>query len=169
MDTLILNADGLPLNYLPLSTIDWQEAIRYLVLDKASVIEWHDDWIVRSTSWETLVPSIMMLKEFSKPKQTVRYSKSNVFLRDGYKCQYCFKILQKKECTIDHVKPISQGGKTIFDNTVTACMTCNASKGNDTKYKPKTKPYKPSYFELVNKRRALPFNLRHNSWMEYLN
>ena len=35
MDTLVLNADGAPVNFLPLSTINWQEAIRYMVLDKA--------------------------------------------------------------------------------------------------------------------------------------
>ena len=64
MDTLVLNADGLPLNFLPLSTINWQEAIRYMVLDKANVIEWHENWIVRSVNWQTLVPSIIMLKTF---------------------------------------------------------------------------------------------------------
>jgi 5-methylcytosine-specific restriction endonuclease McrA len=169
MDTLVLNADGLPLNYLPLSTINWQESIRYMVLDKASVIEWHDNWIVRSVNWETFVPSIIMLREYMKPKHTVRFSKSNVFLRDNYVCQYCSKTLQKKDCTLDHVQPVSQGGRTVFDNTVTACGPCNAAKGSDTRMKPKIKAYKPSYFELVNKRRNIPFNVRHPSWLDYIN
>jgi len=169
MDTLVLNADGQPLNYLPLSTINWQEAIRYMVLDKANVIEWYDNWIVRSVNWETFVPSIIMLREYTKPKSYVRFSKSNVFLRDNYACQYCSKHLQKKDCTLDHVKPVSQGGRTVFENTVTACGPCNAAKGNDTKMKPKIKPYKPAYFELVNKRRAIPFNVRQDSWLEYIN
>jgi len=169
MDTLVLNADGLPLNYLPLSTINWQESIRYMVLDKASVIEWHDNWIVRSVNWETFVPSIIMLREYMKPKHTVRFSKGNVFLRDNYVCQYCGKSLQKKDCTLDHVQPVSQGGRTVFDNTVTACTPCNAAKGSDTRMKPKIKPYKPAYFELVNKRRSTPFNVRHPNWLNYIN
>ena len=72
MDTLVLNADGAPVNFLPLSTINWQDAIRYMVLDKAHVIAWHDDWIVRSARWETAVPAIIMLRDYMKPKTTVK-------------------------------------------------------------------------------------------------
>lgn len=167
-DTLVLNADGGPLSYLPLSVIDWQEAIRYMVLDKASVISWYENWTVRSARWETNVPSIIMLREYTKPKATIRFSRGNVYLRDQYRCSYCEKLLQKKDCTLDHVLPISKGGKTTFENTVTSCGPCNASKGNNHKIKPKTKPYKPAYFELVNKRKQFPFNLRHEDWREYL-
>lgn len=167
-DCLVLNADGAPISFLPISTIDWQEAIKYMVLDKATVLVWHDDWIVRSARWETPVPSVIILKEYMKVKTTVRFSKSNVFLRDLYTCLYCEDILQKKDCTLDHVLPVSKGGKTTFENTVTACANCNANKGASTKYKPKYKPYKPDFYELVNKRKRLPFQVRHDGWLEYL-
>lgn len=168
-DTLLLNADGQPLSYLPLSTISWQEAIKYMVLDKASVIDFYSNWVVRSSRWITQVPSILMIREYTKPKQTVKFSRSNVYLRDQFQCSYCLKKLQRKECSIDHVLPVSKGGKTNFENTVTSCTTCNASKGNNHKVVPKFKPYKPSYFELVNKRKNFSFLIRQESWREFLN
>ena len=76
-DTLVLNADGQPVSFLPLSTINWQEAIKYMVLDKANVLAWHDNWIVRSARWETPVPSVLMLHEYMKSKTTVRFSRAN--------------------------------------------------------------------------------------------
>lgn len=167
-DTLVLNADGAPISLLPVSTVIWQEAIKYLVLDKCHVLEWHEDWIVRSANWETLVPSVILLKEYMKSKTTVRFSKSNVFLRDLYTCVYCDFKLQKRECTLDHVLPISHGGKTTFNNTVTSCSACNSKKGNDHRIRPKFKPYKPDFYELVNKRKRFPFNVRHENWLGYL-
>lgn len=167
-DTLVLNADGVPVSFLPLSVIDWQEAIRYMVLEKAHVLSWHDNWIVHSARWETPVPSVIMLKEYMKAKTTVRFSKGNVYLRDSYRCLYCEKTLQKKDCTLDHVLPTSKGGKTTFENCATACGPCNANKGNDHRIKPKYKPYKPDFYELVNKRKKLPFQVRHPSWLEFL-
>ena len=167
--TLVLNTDGTPVSMLPLSVIPWEEAIRYMVLDKAVVLEWHENWVVHSARWETQVPAIMMLTEYMKPKTTVRFSKSNVFLRDQYTCAYCGDQLEKKECTLDHVLPSSHGGKTTFENTVTACGPCNASKGNNHKIRPKFKPHKPDFWELVNKRKQQPFQIRHESWVPYLN
>ena len=37
-DTLLLNADGMPVSYMPLSTLIWEDAIKYMVLDKADVL-----------------------------------------------------------------------------------------------------------------------------------
>jgi 5-methylcytosine-specific restriction endonuclease McrA len=167
-DTLLLNASGEPISFLPLSTITWQDAIKYLVLDKAQVLAWHDDWIVHSATWETAVPSVLILREYMKPKMTIRFSKSNVFLRDSFKCAYCEDNLEKKHCTLDHVLPVSHGGKTTFENCVTSCGPCNAGKGNNKKIKPKFKPHKPDFYELVNKRKKLPFQVKHAEWMEYL-
>ena len=167
-DTLLLNADGAPVSFLPLSTLTWQDAIKYMVLDKAHVLAWHDNWIVHSATWETAVPSILILREYMKPKMTVRFSKSNVFLRDNYTCAYCGDHLEKKSCTLDHVLPTSLGGKTTFENCVTACGPCNAGKGNNKKIVPKYKPHKPDFYELVNKRKKMSFQLRFEEWRDYV-
>jgi 5-methylcytosine-specific restriction endonuclease McrA len=167
-DTLLLNADGNPVSFIPLSTVDWQEAIKYMILEKANVLAWHDNWIVRSARWETPVPSILMLRDYMKPKTTIRFSRANVYLRDKYVCQYCYAKLDKKDCTLDHVLPTSKGGKSVFENTVTACSPCNAGKGNDHRIVPKKKPHKPDYYELVNNRKKMNIQVRHASWLEYL-
>lgn len=119
-------------------------------------------------NWETRVPSVMILKEYEKRKTTIRFSKQTVFIRDGYRCQYCEAEVNKKTATLDHVLPISHGGRTNFENTVTACSPCNSSKGNNRKIVPKNKPYRPTYFQLVEKRKQLGWELPHPSWNEYI-
>jgi len=168
MTTLVLNTDGNPVSMLPLSVISWQEAIKYMVLDKAHVLEWHEDWIVRSARWETPVPAVIMVKEFMKKKSSIRFSKQNVFLRDGYKCAYCEIDVNRKTATLDHILPTSLGGKTTFENSVCACADCNARKGNNHKIKPKKMPVRPNYYQLVEQRKRIPFELGHPSWAAYL-
>jgi len=167
-DVLLLNTTGSPVSMLPLSAISWQEAIRYLVLDKVTVLGWYEDWVVHSANWETKVPSVIMLKEYSNKKSHLRFSKANVFLRDEYKCQYCGTAVTKKTATLDHVLPASLGGKATWENAATACGPCNGAKGNDHKIKPARAPHKPSYWELVEKRKKMPFDYRHPSWEFFL-
>lgn len=168
-DTLVLNADGMPVSVLPLSTINWQEAIKYMVLDKADVLMYHDNWVVRSANWETQVPSVIMLREYMKPKSAVRFSRANVYLRDNGKCAYCGDHVERKDATLDHVLPVSKGGKTTWENTITACAPCNAGKADKTHgWKPKWKPYKPDFYDLVNKRKKQEFQVRFKEWLQFI-
>lgn len=166
--TLLLNADALPVSYLPLSAIQWREAVTYLWLDKVTVLEWYDDWIVRSSSWETRVPAVIMLKQMYRRRRQPRFSRQNVFIRDLYTCQYCNTPYTKSNLTLDHVIPISKGGKTEWNNIVSACNPCNANKADKTNIKPKKLPYVPDYYDLVNKRKELDMHIAHPSWNAYL-
>lgn len=168
MDCLLLNANGLPVNLFPVSLIDWQEAIRLVVLDKARVIASYEDWTVRSPSISLKVPAVLMLTEHMKIKHSVCFSKTNIFLRDEYKCQYCGVRLHERDCTVDHVIPRSYGGKSAWENLTTSCKKCNSAKGNNHKIVPSHKPHKPDYWELANKRKKLPFNIKHESWRQFL-
>ena len=62
----------------------------------------------------------------------------------------------------------NDGGKTTFENCVTSCGPCNSRKGHDHRIVPKNKPYKPSYYQLVDKRRKQHFDMHHPSWALYL-
>ena len=167
-DVLLLNADGQPVSFLPLSAIQWKEAIMYMYHDKVTVMNWYDDWMVRSPTWETRVPSVIMLKEYMHKTRTPRFSKGNLYLRDMYECAYCGVDLTKATATMDHVLPISHGGKTNWKNIVTACGPCNHRKGNDKRIKPKYAPHTPGYYELVRKRKQLGIEVKHPSWYQWL-
>lgn len=167
-DTLVINADGLPVSMLPLSVVQWKEAVMYMYHDKVNVLEWYDDWMVRSPSWETRVPAVIMLKEYLHKTRKPRFSKSNLYLRDLYECAYCGTVVNKTTATLDHVIPISRGGKTTWENSVTACGPCNSRKGNRLDIRPRYKPYAPGYYELVRKRKQFGFEVRHPSWTQWL-
>jgi 5-methylcytosine-specific restriction endonuclease McrA len=59
--------------------------------------------------------------------------------------------------------PRSRGGKTVFENCVAACKTCNHKKGNKTpseaKMYPQVKAYQPTISEFLRRRvKMLGFN-----------
>ena len=108
-DCLLLNGNGKPLSYFPLSTIDWKTSIKLVLTKNVIIIKNHDDWVVRSPSVTVDVPSIIMLRRFHKFQNYVKFSRSNVYLRDMYKCQYCSDIFERNRLTLDHVVPKSKG------------------------------------------------------------
>jgi len=167
-DTLVINADGQLVSYLPVSAVHWQEAVMYVYKEKCQVIEWYDNWVVRSVNWETKVPAVIMLKDYLKRRATPRYSKAGMYLRDLYTCQYCETKLIRANLTVDHVLPVSKGGTLEWNNCVTACMPCNTAKGDKQLMKPRVAPYTPTYFELAKKRMQMPLQVKHPSWETWL-
>ncbi len=53
-----------------------------------------------------------------------------IFERDGYKCRYCGRGEDECKLEVDHIKPISKGGKSTYDNLQTLCEDCNKQKDN---------------------------------------
>lgn len=56
--------------------------------------------------------------------------RQEIFERDGYTCVNCGST-EKESLEIDHIMPISKGGKTEPSNLQTLCRNCNIRKGND--------------------------------------
>lgn len=180
-NTLLLNADGQPLNMMPLSTLTWKDAIQLVWSEDAIVLASYEDWIVRSPSISLKVPSIIILKSYVSVGRSVKFTRGNVYLRDNFVCQYCgvsFKdsvVIQRQgalitapRLTFDHVKPRSKGGKTNWLNITTACSECNLEKAHYTDMKPINKPHKPDYHQLVSVRRSLPIYVPDERWVDYI-
>jgi len=108
---------------------------------------------VHTVSYRLLLPSIVVLGAYDRlPQQEVKFTRKNVFGRDGCRCQYCGEICDPRDLNIDHVIPISRGGKTTWANVVTSCIDCNRKKGHRTPWeagmqlvrkprKPRWRPY----------------------------
>lgn len=52
----------------------------------------------------------------------------DVFKRDGFQCQYCGATPPSVVLEVDHVHPVSKGGKNRVDNLLTSCFECNRGK-----------------------------------------
>lgn len=53
-----------------------------------------------------------------------------VFKRDLFSCQYCGATPPAVVLEVDHIQPVSKGGKNGIDNLITACFSCNRGKAN---------------------------------------
>lgn len=85
---------------------------------------------VRTPRFAVLVPRIIRLISCTcLPKHDVKFTKRNVLVRDGHRCQYCGRRQPASRLTVDHVVPRSRGGRSSWTNVVAACMTCNTRKG----------------------------------------
>lgn len=128
MQSTLLLSQG----YEPLATISWQRAIGMLTLGKCEVVEEYDQKL-RSRYLVIKMPAVVrLIQRFRRRKQTVKFSRHNILARDRWRCQYCGVAVNTADMTQDHVVPRAQGGKTCWDNIVTACGGCNANKANRT-------------------------------------
>ena len=165
---LVLNADYRPLSYYPLSLWSWQDSIKSVFLDRVSIVSYYER-VIRSPSFSMKLPSVIALKSFIRPQSDPNFTRFNVFLRDKFTCQYCGS---HKELTFDHLLPRSKGGKTDWDNVVTACSSCNVQKGGRLLQKSgmtlNQYPYQPTTEDLHKNGKNFPPNFLHRSWMDYL-
>jgi len=174
---LVLNADYTPLSYLPLSLWSWQDTLRAVFRGTASVLSTYTDHVVRSPSVEIELPSVIVLKTYvqqnRKGQQAPAFTRRNLFVRDGFSCQYCRQKFQTHELTYDHVVPRAKQGGTSWTNVVTACKHCNARKGHrllknipdmDLAVEPKV----PTWAELQRRARQFPPRHVHEDWSDYV-
>jgi len=122
---LVLNA-----SFEPIHVCGARRALILLLKGTASAEELSREF-VRSATRAIPLPSVIRLLEYRRiPHQTRALSRKNILIRDRNTCQYCERLLPAAELTLDHVRPRSRGGESIWENLVACCHRCNNRKGD---------------------------------------
>mmetsp|Transcript_28323 Transcript_28323/g.61671 ORF Transcript_28323/g.61671 Transcript_28323/m.61671 type:complete len:381 (+) Transcript_28323:290-1432(+) len=173
---LVLNADYQPLSLLPLSLWCWQDAVKSIFQGKVTVVDTYPDVFVRAVNLDMPLPSVIALNDYvPKKEQTPAFTRRNVFLRDGYKCQYCHEYFKTNDLTLDHFVPRSMGGRLEWKNAVSCCRKCNGRKGSVHPKKLRSigmrvlqEPRVPTQWELATMAGKMVPKRVHPTWQPYL-
>jgi 5-methylcytosine-specific restriction endonuclease McrA len=156
--------------YEPIKIVSWRRALTLLTLGKVEVLEEYD-WAVRTVTVVMKVPAVVrLLRAFRRRRQPVKFSRVNIYARDGYRCQYCGEKKPIAELTYDHVVPRRTGGRTEWTNIVTACQDCNLRKGSRTPAQAgmtlRTRPVRPEWVPAVTI--TVSLHSVPDAWRDYL-
>jgi 5-methylcytosine-specific restriction endonuclease McrA len=177
-------------HYQPIHVTNAKRAFSLLYLGVARVIDREfktfdfDSWAqlsdemasgdsIKTVNRAIRIPRVIVLQLYDRiPKTKVRFSRHNIYMRDGNTCQYCGQELPRSELNLDHVVPRAQGGRTTWENVATACAPCNLRKGGRTPLQARMnlnrRPYRPTSWQLQENGRSFPPNYLHASWRDYL-
>ena len=166
--SLVLNADYTPLSYYPLSLWPWQTAIKAVFLERVDIVASYER-LVHSPNLDMQIPSVIALRQYVRPSEFPAFTRFNLFLRDRFSCQYCGS---EQHLTFDHVVPRRLGGRTTWENILTACAPCNMKKGGRTPAQahmhPLVEPIRPTHWQLQQHGKSFPPNYLHETWRDWL-
>jgi 5-methylcytosine-specific restriction endonuclease McrA len=156
-------------NYEPLNVCNFRRAIVLVISGKAEVLE--ADGVMLASARETFTaPSVIRLVYLiRRPRPRVKLSRREIFIRDGYRCQYCGR--QTGDLTLDHVIPRSRGGSHTWENLVSACRSCNHRKGGksvaEARFTLRCQPAEPRAGRYYSIQRALNSDVSE-SWLKFI-
>ena len=150
------------------------------VQEYISTVEW-DEWItlpvrpwdlsIHSAKMEIRVPTVVITKNYSKvheKKFKGKPTKEGLFIRDNATDAYTGKELEYAEATVDHVVPLSRGGKDTYGNTVLTTKKINNDKGNrlneEIGLKLLLDPHEPKPVKISHTIKKA----RHHDWKKFL-
>ena len=185
-DVLVLNR-----SFYAVQITSWQRALSLVYMDHASVVDEHykiysfDDWrnlsmeiqihpagFVNTPSFKIAIPEVIALKLYDRlPTTEVKFTRRNIYEHYGYRCCYCGKKLASSDLNLEHVIPKSRGGKTGWDNIVTACVPCNLKKADklldEVGMKLLIKPSKPKWRGNISLILQSPVKMR-TTWQRFI-
>jgi 5-methylcytosine-specific restriction endonuclease McrA len=109
----------------------WIDALSLVLAGKATPLELYPD-VVRSARERFQLPAVVVMRHQVRTQRRRRLfdspTRKAVFIRDGFRCQYCGGRIGMNTGTRDHVVPRSRGGADTLANVVAACVACNTRK-----------------------------------------
>lgn len=172
MNVLALDISGLPRKW-----IGFEEAILYhakgqVAWSLGEVVARYRGGYQRDGTQSVLeTPSIIAVRGKGwniATRGRVVLTNRTLFARDLHLCAYCGEHHTTPNLSRDHVIPKSRGGADTWTNVVSACHSCNHSKGARTPEEARMQllyvPYEPNHYEnlILQNRRILA------DQMEYL-
>lgn len=88
---------------------------------------------IEKIKYQIIIEELNLINEFliklgyNKRKNIKQKQKSFILQRDNYKCVKCNSNVNLH---IDHIIPVTKGGKNINENLQVLCRTCNLAKSN---------------------------------------
>ncbi len=178
--TLVLNRNWQPVNVATVAralVLLWNESARVVDATDYQTFDWNDwsklrpdagDLFVQAIRFRVRVPEVITLTEYDRlPTAAVTFSRRNIFKRDKFVCQYCGEQPGTDALTIDHVVPRAQGGESLWDNCVLACVDCNHRKADRTPKQAgmrlRREPVRPKWTPLY-----AAHDLRIESWSKFV-
>lgn len=145
MHTLVLNR-----SFYPVHVTSWRRALTLVYGDAARVVDEDfrtydfDDWkalseamaaepdgFVHTPTFRIRIPEVIALLHYNRiPPARVKFTRRNIYAHYDYRCCYCGRRYPPSELNLEHVVPRSRGGKSTWENVVTACIACNVKKGH---------------------------------------
>lgn len=158
---LVLNQD-----FSPITICSTERAFLLIYLNKADLLCEDLKMKLRTIKTSFPKPTVIKIKNYVHvPYKGVILTRQNIFKRDNHLCQYCGS---GNDLTLDHLIPRSKGGKSTWNNLVTACKSCNTRKGDQPPEEVgltlKSKPFRPSYMAFI---KTTTKHLRED-WKPYL-
>jgi len=131
---LLLNA-----SYEPLAVVTRRRAVSLLMRGRVEAA-CEDVTEVQGCNGVLQIPVVIRLRYYvNVPQRGATWSRKAVLRRDAFTCAYCGvragderrgRVLTQQDFTLDHILPVSRGGKNSWGNTVCACFECNQRKAN---------------------------------------
>ena len=81
-----------------------------------------DEWV------EVTADERFIKRERAKARELRNTPYFQNLLRQGI-CHYCHGKFPKEELTLDHLVPVTRGGRSTRGNLVVCCRKCNQEKG----------------------------------------
>jgi len=130
------------------------------IVESMVVVKTWDEWVnlpirdydeyIHTARSVCRLPAVVVAAKYDKipKKETIFPTKHNIMKRDNWTCQYTGKKLSKSEANIDHINPVSRGGRNTWENMVCCSKELNTWKADRTPsecgLKLITRPRKPA-------------------------